>query len=71
MTLRRRMVNLPTLRAQALIQLNRPEEARVLLESAKKLAQEMIQNDERAEQLQLDLDEIETLLKSLSNVPAP
>ncbi|MFO0976373.1 MAG: protein kinase [Planctomycetaceae bacterium] len=70
-TLRRRMVNLPTLRAQALIQLNRPEEARVLLESAKKLAQEMIQNDERAEQLQLDLDEIETLLKSLSNVPAP
>lgn len=68
-TLRRRMVNLPTLRAQALIQLNRPEEARVLLESAKKLAQEMIQNDERAEQLQLDLDEIETLLKSIAKTP--
>jgi tetratricopeptide (TPR) repeat protein len=66
--LRRRMVNLPALRAQALIKLQRPDEARTLLEQAKTLALDMIQKEERAEQMKLDLEEIDALLKSL---PAP
>jgi|GEM_PF-1831515 len=64
--LRRRMVNLPTLRAQALIKLQRPDEARTLLEQAKALALDMIQKEERAEQMKLDLQDIEGLLQSLS-----
>ena len=63
--LRRRMVNLPTLRAKALIKLQRAEEARMLLEQSKALAQDMIQNGQRAEQIQLDLEEIEQLLEAL------
>ena len=64
--LRRRMVNLPTLRAQALIKLQRPDEARTLLEQAKALALNMIQKEERAEQMKLDLQDIEGLLRSLA-----
>ena len=64
--LRRRMVNLPTLRAQALIKLQRQDEARTLLEQAKALALDMIQKEERAEQMKLDLQDIEGLLQSLA-----
>ena len=64
--LRRRMVNLLTLRSSALISLQRKEEARTLLQQARALATEMIQKEERAEQMKLDLKEIETLLESLS-----
>lgn len=64
--LRRRLVNLSTLRAQALIKLQRPEEARVLLDQAKTLALDMIQKEERAEQMKLDLVEIEVYLEGLN-----
>ncbi len=64
--LRRRMVNLPTLRARALIKLQRTEEARMLLEQARALALDMIQKEERAEQMKLDLQEIETLIEPLN-----
>ncbi len=63
--LRRRMVNLPTLRAKALIKLQRAEEARMLLGQSKALALEMIQNGQRAEQMKLDLEEIEQLLEAV------
>ncbi len=64
--LRRRMVNLPTLRARALIKLQRIDEARILLEQARTLALDMIQKEERAEQMKQDLQEIEQLLTGLN-----
>lgn len=65
-TLRRRMVNLPTLRARALIKLQRTDEARTLLEQARTQALDMIQKEERVEQMKLDLEEIDQLLTGLN-----
>jgi len=64
---RRRLVNLSTLRARALIELQRIDEARTLLEQAKLVALDMIEKEERAEQMKLDLVEIEQMLLALGD----
>ena len=61
----RRLVNLYTLQGSILITMGKSEEAEARLRQAKTLAQRMIDAGQRAEQMKVDLAEIESLLKQI------